>query len=160
MAGFLEEKNISLAEKIDQSFFFSFLISILQHPSLVVSIPVLHSWSRLLVCDRIGIGHSENISNFIGELLEICSQRLVRYEAFPEDSEEPTILFLNEDIDTLPERHAFVGNYRRYCGQILKIIVEKRPHDAIPHILSRVDIGLNNLYIGAAPFNREHSVMV
>ncbi|WEW59920.1 karyopherin [Emydomyces testavorans] len=151
LAGFLEEKNISLSKKIDQSYFFSFLISILRHPSLIVSIPVLHSWSRLLVCDE--IGNSEALTNFIGPLLEICTQRLVRYEAFPEDSNDTTILFLNEDIDTLPERHAFVGNYRRYCGQVIEVIVQKRPHDAIPHILSVVDIGLNNLYNGTAPFN-------
>ncbi|EAS28945.3 exportin-5 [Coccidioides immitis RS] len=151
LAGFLEEKSINLSKKIDQSYFFSFLTNVLRHPSLILSIPVLHSWSRLLICDE--IGNPDIVTNFIGPLLEICTQRLVRYEAFPENSEDPTILFLNEDIDTLPDRHAFVGNYRRYCGQVIEVIVQKRPHDAIPHILSGVDIGLNNIYNGTDPFN-------
>ncbi|EEP82733.1 conserved hypothetical protein [Uncinocarpus reesii 1704] len=151
LAGFLEEKNLGLIKMIDQSYFLTLLIRVLRHPSLIVSIPVLHSWSRLLVCDE--VANLEIITNFIGQLLEICTQRLVRYEAYPEDSDDPTVLFLNEDIDTLPDRHAFVGNYRRYCGQVIDVIVQKRPQDAIPHILSVVDIGLNNLYHGTSPFN-------
>jgi hypothetical protein len=38
-----------------------------------------------------------------------------RYTSWTE-SEDPTVQFLVEDIDTVPERHAFVGNYRRYCS--------------------------------------------
>ena len=136
---------------VNLSYFFQFLISIIQHPSLTVSIPVLHSWSRLLVSEKTeGL---EIISNVIGPLLEICTQRLIHYEALPEDSTDPTMLFLNEDVDTIPERHAFVGNYRRYCSQIIEVIVLKRPHEAMPHIFSRVDVALNNLYDRISPFD-------
>lgn len=151
IAGFLEEKEVDFTGGVDLSYFFQFLISIIQHPSLTVSIPVLHSWSRLLVSERIeGL---DIVSNVVGPLLEICTQRIIRYEALPEDSTDPTILFLNEDIDTIPERHAFVGNYRRYCSQIIEVIVLKRPHEAMSHIFSRVDFALNNLYGGIPPFD-------
>lgn len=152
-AGFLEEKDLNLqdAHEIDLSLLFQFLIDILRHPSLTVSIPVLHSWSRLLTSER--VGDMEIVTPLIAPLLEICTQRLVRWENLPEDSEDPTVLFLNEDIDTIPERHAFVGNYRRYCSTVIEVIVQKRPHDAIPHILTNVDQNLNNLYSGAQPFN-------
>lgn len=92
------------------------------------------------------------VTGLIAPLLEICMERLVRWENLPEDSDNPTVTFLNEDIDTVPERHAFVGNYRRYCSSVIETIVQKRPHDALPHILSRVDFTLNNLYDGVAPF--------
>ncbi|KAK2858436.1 hypothetical protein FQN49_004739, partial [Arthroderma sp. PD_2] len=151
VAGFLEEKNVDFTKAIDLPSFFSFLISILQHPSLVVSIPVLHSWSRLLASDQ--VGSLEIVNSLIGQLLEICSQRLVRYEALPEDSDDPTVVFLGEDIDTIPERHAFVGNYRRYCSQVIEVIVQKHTLEAIPHILSRVDNSLNTIYAGSAAFN-------
>lgn len=152
-AGFLEEKDLDLrdARGIDLSLLFQFLIDILRHPSLTVSIPVLHSWSRLLTAER--VGDMEIVTPLIAPLLEICTQRLVRWENLPEDSEDPTILFLNEDIDTIPERHAFVGNYRRYCSTVIEVIVQKRPHDAIPYILSNVDQNLNNLYSGVQPFS-------
>ncbi|KAH8693974.1 putative nuclear import and export protein Msn5 [Talaromyces proteolyticus] len=154
-AGFLEEKDFNLqnAQGIDLSLLFNFLIGILRHSSLTVSIPVLHSWSRLLVAER--IGDMQIVTPLIAPLLEICTQRLVRWENLPDDSDDPTVLFLNEDIDTIPERHAFVGNYRRYCSTVIEVIVQKRPHDAIPHILSTVDQNLNNLYSGVQPFSIE-----
>lgn len=151
IAGFLEEKSVDFTKSIDLPSFFSFLISILQNPSLVVSIPVLHSWSRLLASSH--IGGLDIVNNLIGQLLQICSQRLVRYEALPEDSDDPTMVFLSEDIDTIPERHAFVGNYRRYCSQVIEVIVQKHALEAIPHILTEVDSALDNVYAGNAPFN-------
>ncbi|KAK2745216.1 hypothetical protein FQN55_006341 [Onygenales sp. PD_40] len=153
IAGFLEEKNFDFHQGIDLTNFFPFLVTILQHPSLTVSIPVLHSWSRLLASEK--ITGMEVIHRLVAPILETCTQRLVRYEALPEDTENPTIIFLNEDIDTVPERHAFVGNYRRYCSQAIELIVLQRPHDAIPHILSQADLVLNSLYTTVGPFNRE-----
>ncbi|OJD21796.1 hypothetical protein ACJ73_06862 [Blastomyces percursus] len=151
IAGFLEEKNFDFHKDIDLTTFFPFLINILQHSSLTVSIPILHSWSRLLASSK--ITSLDVIHGLIAPILEICTQRLVRYETLPEDTDNPTIIFLNEDIDTVPERHAFVGNYRRYCGQTIELIVYRRPHDAIPHILARADYVLSNLYNTIGPFN-------
>ncbi|PGH29705.1 exportin-5 [[Emmonsia] crescens] len=151
IAGFLEEKNFDFHKDIDLATFFPFLVNILQHPSLTVSIPILHSWSRLLASSK--ITSLDVIHGLIAPILETCTQRLVRYETLPEDTNDPTIIFLNEDIDTIPERHAFVGNYRRYCAQTIELIVYQRPHDAIPHILARADYVLNNLYNAVGPFN-------
>jgi exportin-5 len=89
----------------------------------------------------------------IGPLLELCSRRLIRYEALPEDSNVPAILFLNEDFDTMPERHAFLGNYARFCKDIVDSIVQKQPFDALHHILGQADHLLQHLYNGEEPFN-------
>lgn len=157
---FLEEKDLQLqdAQGIELFLLFEFLIEILRHQSLSVSIPVLHSWSRLLITET--IEEMDAVTRLIAPLLEICTQRLVRWENIPEDSEDPTILFLNEDIDTIPERHAFVGNYRRYCSAVIEVIVQKRPHEAIPHILAGVDQNLTNLYNGVQPFSGMVPVLV
>ncbi|KAE8348511.1 armadillo-type protein [Aspergillus coremiiformis] len=153
VAGFLEEKGFSLesAHGMNLPFFFHLTISVIQHQSLMVSIPVLHVWSKLLASER--IGNTDLVTSLIPSLLEICTQRLVRWEALPTDSNDPTITFLIDDIDTVPERHAFVGNYRRYCSSIIETIVQRRPQEAIPHILSGVDVNLSNLYNGVEPFN-------
>lgn len=127
------------------------MIMILRHDSMIVSIPILHSWTKLLGSDMIGT--SDLVFSLVGPLLEVASGRLVRYEALPDDSEEPAILFLNEDIDTIPERHAFLGNYRRYCIQIIEIIVLRTPQEAISHILSQVDAALGSLYQTNPPFD-------
>ncbi|KAE8154009.1 armadillo-type protein [Aspergillus avenaceus] len=153
VAGFLEEKGFSIenAPGMNLPFFFHLMINVIQHQSLTVSIPVLHVWSKLIASER--IGNTDLVTGLIPSLLEICTQRLVRWESLPEDSDDPTVTFLVEDIDTIPERHAFVGNYRRYCSSIIETIVQKRPQEAIPHILSGVDVNLNNLYNGVEPFN-------
>lgn len=153
VAGFLEQKGFAFesVHGMNLPFFFHLLISIIQHQSLTVSIPVLHVWSKLLASER--IGNTDLVIGLIPSLLSICTQRLVRWESLPEDSEDPTVVFLNEDIDTVPERHVFVGNYRRYCSSVIETIVQKRPEEAIPHILSGVDANLNNLYEGVEPFS-------
>ena len=120
-------------------------MAILRHPSLSVSIPILHCWSKLL--QKEAVWQFPALHQQIGPLLETCSERLVRYESLPTDSEEPAVLFLNEDIDTIPEKHAFLGNYRRYCSDIVQTIVLQKPMEAVPHILSQTESALNSLYV-------------
>lgn len=119
------------------------MIEVIQHQSLIVSIPVLHAWVKLLKSQH--AGNLEAVWSVIGPLLDIASQRIIRYELLPEDSDEPSIVFLNEDIDTIPERHAFLGNYRRFCFQIIEIVAQRKPREAISHILSQVDASLDQI---------------
>lgn len=58
-----------------------------------------------------------------------------------------------EDTDTIPERHAFLGNYRRYSSQVIESIVELTLSDAINHILGQTESILQHLYDGQPPFN-------
>ena len=156
VAGFLEEKGFSLesVHGLNLPVFFHLMISVIQHQSLSVSIPVLHVWSKLLASER--IGSSELVTGLMPPLLETCTQRLVRWEALPEDSGGPTVAFLYEDIDTIPERHAFVGNYRRYCSSVIETIVQKKPQEIVPHILSIVNLNLDNIYNGVGPFDSRY----
>lgn len=133
--------------------FLQLLVQVVQSPSLMVSIPVLVTWTKLLA--NKSIGHSNLVTPLIGPLLEVCSARLVRYENLPEDTQEPTFLFLLEDTDTVPERHAFLGNYRRYSSQIIEAIVQLQLVDAISHILGRTEHVLQNVYEGQPPLNSE-----
>jgi exportin-5 len=91
----------------------------------------------------------------VGGLLETCCARLIRYEALPEDTEDVTLQFLNEDIDTVPERHAFLGNYRRFCADVIEVLVRKTPVEAMQHILSQATSMLQNLYHDQPSFQRE-----
>ena len=111
------------------------LLQVLRNDSLHVSIPALHLWVQILASPVSGAW--EATMACIAPLLEICSQRLIRYELLPSESNVPTITFLNEDIDTQPERHAFLGNYARFCRDVVDAVVEKRPHEAFSHILDQ-----------------------
>lgn len=133
--------------------FLDLVLSIVKNQSLHVSIPALHLWVRLL--GEATVKRLPAVTHRIGELLEICSHRLIRYEALPAETTNPSIVFLNEDVDTLPERHAFLGNYARFCTQAVESIVEAQPVDALYHILAQADLVLDHLYDGEPAFERK-----
>jgi exportin-5 len=129
----------------------SLLYEIARNPSLFVAIPSLHCWTKLLKSYTL----SDSLTNdMLIALLQICSARLMRYEAFPEDTDNVTVLFLNEDVDTVPERHAFLGNFRRYCSDVIETVVRQIPVEAMSHILSEASSTFQNLYQGRPAFDR------
>ncbi|KAI1773737.1 ARM repeat-containing protein [Hypoxylon cercidicola] len=139
-------------DRIDFQGFLHLLLSVTQSQSLVVSIPVLVTWTRLLNNRSLGPNIAD-LPAFIGPLLECCSSRLVRYENLPEDTQDPTFQFLLEDTDTIPERHAFLGNYRRYSSQVIESIVYLKIVDAMQHILDQSENILQHLYDGGPAFD-------
>ena len=151
IAEFIGYRSSALLQRgTDLASFFNLLLDTLQNPSLVVSIPVLHAWTRLLRSRA--VSSSDEVTRLIPVLLETCSRRLLRYEALPDDTDDVTFLFLNEDFDTIPERHAFLGNYRRYCVEVVEIIVRLKPFDAMYHILGQAERLFQNLYEGQVNF--------
>ena len=125
-------------------------MEVMRNDSLQVSIPALHLWVKLLSSQI--ISQLPAVQAVVPNLLETCSRRLVRYEALPQDTANPSIMFLNEDIETMPERHAFLGNYARFCNQVIELVVQQAPIDALYHILGQADEVLNHLYDDEPPF--------
>lgn len=150
LGGFIEQKISAIPEDCDLPNLLNLFLAIGQSQSFVISIPILVTWTRLLRSNTIGA--SPTMTPLIGPLLELCSSRLIRYESMPEDSDDPSLIFLLEDIDTIPERHAFLGNYRRYCVQIIEFIVRQNKSEAIYHILAQVDHSMQHLYDGQPRF--------
>jgi exportin-5 len=150
LGNFIEQKTSVIPEDCDLPNLLSLFLTIVRSQSLVVSIPVLVTWTRLLRSED--IGGSPTVNPLIAPLLETCSSRLVRYENFPEDSDDPSLVFLLDDIDTIPERHAFLGNYRRYSVMVIEYIVRWKRSDAIYHILSQAARTMEHLYDDCGPF--------
>jgi exportin-5 len=135
LGAFIEQKSALVPKDGDIPSFLRLFYEMLCNESLTVSIPILNSWNKLLRSES-----TSSLSSFLqGPLIEICTRRLMRYESLPEDSDDPTMVFLLEDIDTMPERHAFLGNYRRYCMSVVEMIVRRKPFDAMNQVLSGVD---------------------
>lgn len=154
----LEESPSFVPEGSNWGGFFDILLNVMKNQSLHVSIPALHLWVKLLTSDK--IGNSPAIMALVSDLLETCSQRLVRFEDLPVDSSNPSIVFLNEDVDTMPERHAFLGNYARFCNQIVELVVQKQPIDALYHILGQADKVLDHVYDGEPPFQGMEAIRI
>ncbi|KAK2612127.1 karyopherin [Conoideocrella luteorostrata] len=153
LGDYFERKYSQMPPDVAGSDFLRLLIEVTQSPSLMVSIPILVTWTRIL--GHRSLGPSDLLSSTIGPLLEVCSSRLVRYENLPDNSTDPTYLFLLEDTDTVPERHAFLGNYHRYSSQVIEHIVQLKLVDAISHILGRTEYILQNLYDGQPAFSKQ-----
>lgn len=151
LADYYERKAGSVPREAASNDFLQLLVHVAQSPSLMVSIPVLASWTRMLTHGA--LGRSEMLSSVVGPLLELCSSRLIRYESLPDDSNDPTFLFLLEDTDTMPERHAFLGNYRRYSAIVIENIVQLRLHEAMSHILRSTEEVLVQLQAGQQPID-------
>lgn len=152
LGGLIEQKSSAIPEDCDLPNLLNLFLAITQSQSFVVSIPLLVTWTRLLRSDP--IGGSPTINPLIAPLLELCSSRLIRYDSMPDDTDDPSFVLLLEDIDTIPERHAFLGNYRRYSTMIIELIVRQKQSEAIYHILGQIDNSLQHLYDGQPPFNR------
>lgn len=150
VASSAQERFTAIPTGSDLHGFMRLLLDILSNPSLAISMPALSAWTKIITSET--IGDSEAVSVLIGSLIDICHHRLIRYESLPRDSDDPTILFLDEDIDTIPERHAFIGNYRRYCTMVVEAIVMKRPLQALQHVLTQVDQAIKSLFDNRPPF--------
>ncbi|KAL3426143.1 nuclear import and export protein [Phlyctema vagabunda] len=151
LGSFIEQKSSAIPEDCDLPNLLSLLLAIAKDQSLLVSIPVLVTWTRLLRSET--IGSSPTMNPLIAPLLELSSSRLIRYENLPEDTDDPSLILLLEDLDTLPERHAFLGNYRRYCSSVIELIVRQKQSEAIYHILLKVESSMEHLYDGQPPFS-------
>jgi exportin-5 len=143
LGNYLDRKYSSLPTGLNVEAFVEFLLQVGQSQSLVVSIPILVTWTRLLGNPMIGPTLAD--TPLVGPLLELCSSRMIRYENLPEDTEDPSYVFLVEDTDTMPERHAFLGNYRRYSAQIIEGIVQLKLVDAFHHVLGQAETVLQGV---------------
>jgi exportin-5 len=153
LGSFIEQKISAIPEDCDLPNILNLFLAITQNQSFVLSIPVLVTWTRLLRSDT--IGSSPTMTPLIAPLLELCSSRLIRYDHMPEDTDDASLVFLLEDIDTVPERHAFLGNYRRYCSTIIELVVRQKQSEAIYHILGQIDQSIQHLYDGQPAFSGE-----
>ncbi|KHJ32173.1 putative arm repeat-containing protein [Erysiphe necator] len=140
----IEKKILVIPKDCDLPNLFNLFFTITRSESFLVSIPTLPLWTKLLQSDK--ILELSAINLLIAPLLELVSTRLIRYDVLKDDSEDPSMIFLFEDIDTVPERHTFLGNYRLYIVQIIEIIVYKKHSEAIHHILSQAELSLRYLF--------------
>jgi len=120
---------------IDLASYTQLLLMIARHPSPLVS------YNALLLCSKFVKNlTSDPIMASLEPLLEVCGDRLASFELIEYPTPEQAIMlrFLDADFDSLPERHAFAGNFRRVAADLVRIIVSMRPVDAIQWIQVRM----------------------
>ncbi|KAI1620766.1 armadillo-type protein [Exophiala viscosa] len=133
--------------------FLQFLIAVAEHQSLIVSIPVVHSWVKIL---EVPLWRKiPAVLQCIGPLLQLVSQRLIQYDQLPEDTLEPAVIFVNEEIELFPERQGFYANYRRLCSAVLEWICYAQLEEAMEAVLRRADVLLDEIHADEDHFDPE-----
>ncbi|PNS21929.1 hypothetical protein CAC42_527 [Sphaceloma murrayae] len=116
--------------------FYDLSTNVFQSDSLLVSIPVLHSLSNAIATKHKEIRSILQQADSL--LMDTCLVRLIRFESLPQETQHPILEYLHEDFETLPELHAFLGNYRRYCTQVIETISQERPTEALSYLLQQM----------------------
>lgn len=143
LAGLLVHASHDYIVDQDTSPFLEFMVEICRHESLIVSIPTTHAWAKIL-----GSGKwrkSSSVAACVGPLLQFASQRTIQYDLLGEESEEPAVVFVNDEIELSTERSGFFISYRRLCYQIIELICYTHMTQAIPYLVSQVDTELDRL---------------
>lgn len=146
-----------LQEPGDAHALFDVLVTVFSSESLLISIPVLHSLSKIMVSKQAQLRNL--VDQAIGILLDTCSQRLLRYESLPKDCDRAITTYLHEDFETLPEQHAFLGNYRRYCVSIIEAIVHSRPREAVHYVLQQTTEMVRSTVLSSTYRKNDFSVL-
>ncbi|KAJ9646781.1 karyopherin [Knufia peltigerae] len=117
--------------------FLRLIIAMAEHESLIVSIPVVHAWVRLL--EVASWRNTPVVQLCLGPLLQVTSQRLIQYDQLPEDAQSPEVIFINEEIELFPERQGFYTNYRKLCSAVVEVICYSQLDEAVQAVLKRAD---------------------
>ncbi|KAJ6258911.1 Exportin-5 [Drechslerella dactyloides] len=152
----LEEKYSCMPPDADVSEFLLLLFEFAKAQSLVVSQHNISAWARIL--RKEDLRDHPTAQQLAPQLIQFCDERLLRYESLPANSKNPSYLFLFEDFETMPERHSFLGNYRRYLSSIIDSLVRRRPFEVFPFILNNLDSAITQMLKDMPPITPENYV--
>ncbi|KAK9453335.1 armadillo-type protein [Dipodascopsis uninucleata] len=125
-----------LSADIDLKGYLELVFATTQHESLIISGLSLQFWGSLLRAEH--LARRPEAESIFPRLLELAATRIIRYESV-EDEENITKRFLELDFDSVPEQHAFLGNYRRFIDDIARLIVCRMPINALIWLDERLD---------------------
>ncbi|ORY79496.1 armadillo-type protein [Protomyces lactucae-debilis] len=125
-------------EEIELAHVLDLVLMTWQHKSLIISGMSHNFWCSLLRDEKLS-NHPDVLSRF-PQMLQIGTQRLVRFD------DAKTIMlahselqmFLDIDMESPLELHEFCINYRRFVYDIVRMVVYKRPRDALLWVREQV----------------------
>lgn len=120
-----------LDSRADIPDFLTLLLQTTAHPSLVVSGLSLQFWCAVLRGDSKS-DSSPGVASIFPRLLEVSCSRCLRYEDINED--HISRQFLELDFDSQPEILTFLGNYRRYMEDIVRLTVCRVPEESMQYL--------------------------
>lgn len=157
LSDYMTSKNSIITENTDYTNFYKLLAETTKHSSLSVSGISLQFWCTMLRNDE--LSDKPDFETVMPQLLETCANGLVNYSDCDKDSVPHR--FLEVDFDNPTDQATFLNEYRKLNEDIVRIIVCKKPKDALLWLANKLNTffssplgteGLNNsnlVYKGA-----------
>ncbi|RMZ85893.1 hypothetical protein DV737_g357, partial [Chaetothyriales sp. CBS 132003] len=130
-------------EALDLASFLQFTIIIAQHQSLIVSIPAVHAWAKLLQWPK--WRRSPIIGPCVAPLLNVVCSRMIQYDQVADSDQTAEVKFVNDEIEIHHERTGFFMNYRRLCISVIDWVCYTHLEQAVEFILVQATARLNEI---------------
>lgn len=138
IVGLGEYLNVSknqLPSDSDLTQYFSLVLATTSHPSLVISGMSLQFWCSVLRVEK--FNGKENIEKLLPQLLELASDRCIKFENVSDDHISKRYLAI--DFDTTPDTKVFLSNYRKFMEDIVRLVVCRIPAESMAFLENRMD---------------------
>ncbi|ANB12222.1 Msn5p [Sugiyamaella lignohabitans] len=119
---------------VDLDGYLRLVLATTNHPSLLISGLSLQFWCSVLRIEK--LASKPEVNKLLLDLLQLAADRCLKYEDVSED--DISRQFLELDFDSPPETHMFLGNYRRFIEDILRLVVCRIPESAMAYLQQRM----------------------
>ncbi len=136
IVGLGEYLNVSsqLPKNSDIESYLKLVLNTSNHPSLIISGLSLQFWCSVLRVDY--LAEKPEVLSLLPSLLKLASERIINYKDVPDDNISK--LYLSIDFDSTPDMNLFLGNYKRFMDDIVRLSVCRNPIDGILYLESKM----------------------
>lgn len=138
IVGLGEYLNVSKNRLPKEANLKQYLFLVLQttnNPSLVISGMSLQFWCSVLRVNK--LNSRPEIQELLPQLLEIAAERCIKFDDVGDDHIAKQ--FLAYDFDSATDMQVFMGNYRKFMEDIVRLIVCVLPQPSLTWLESRMD---------------------
>ncbi|ODQ47599.1 hypothetical protein PICMEDRAFT_30943 [Pichia membranifaciens NRRL Y-2026] len=135
LSDYITSKESIKTKDRDLTNFYKLILETTKHESLSISAISLQFWCSMLRADE--LSDQLDFESIMPELLEVCADRLINYNDCDPDS--VALNFLSFDFDNQSDQHSFLNEYKKLIDDIVRIIVCKKPKDALIWLAERLN---------------------
>lgn len=137
IVGLGEYLNVSknrLPKEVNLKQYLFLVLQTTNNPSLVISGMSLQFWCSVLRVNK--LNNRPEIQELLPQLLEIAAERCLKFEDVGDDHIAKR--FLTFDFDSTSDSQVFLGNYRKFMEDIVRLIVCILPAPSLSWLESRM----------------------
>lgn len=136
LGDFLNLPKSRLPKEVSLKQYLLLVLETTSHPSLVISGMSVQFWCSVLRVDK--LNQQSDVQDLLPQLLQLASERCIKFEDVGDD--HISRKFLDFDFDSTSDSQVFLGNYRKFIEDIVRLIVCIMPVPSMTWLESRMDL--------------------